>query len=383
MNTIKGWQWLSVEYSWGFVLRVLLKASLLFLIVNGLWVVFQPMNLLGRISVYGVFVPYRERLPYGESPQANNLSTDNLETMFATHALNRPKAPDEYRVLVIGDSGTWGIQLTNEQTLVGQLNTLNINYNNQRMVFYNVGYPIMSLTKDLMLLQVASDYQADMVIWLNTMESFEPSQQLAPPIVQNNPERVRSLIRTFNLSSDVNDSRFANFTLMDNTLIGQRRMIADWWRLQGYGFAWANTEIDQVYPDYERPTNNFEDEGAQTWYNYTEPTLFTSEDIAFDVISAGHNLLGDIPLVLVNEPIYIADGQNSDLRYNIWYPRWAYDRYRELYTEQASANDWRYIDTWDWIAPAEFTDSPVHLSATGTAELAERLSAEILEILTR
>jgi hypothetical protein len=82
--------------------------------------------------------------------------------------------------------------------------------------------------------------------------------------------------------------------------------------------------------------------------------------------------------LIVNEPIFISSGANSDLRYNSWYPRWAYDQYRALLAQEARANGWQYLDLWDSIDPAEFTDSPVHLTAVGTRGLAELIRAGVL-----
>jgi hypothetical protein len=39
--------------------------------------------------------------------------------------------------------------------------------------------------------------------------------------------------------------------------------------------------------------------------------------------------------------------------------------------ETAAENNWNYLDLWDSIAPEEFTDSPVHLTPGGSAQLAE------------
>ncbi len=42
--------------------------------------------------------------------------------MFASHVIAAgPKPADEYRVIVIGDSSTWGTLLRPEETLAGQL----------------------------------------------------------------------------------------------------------------------------------------------------------------------------------------------------------------------------------------------------------------------
>ena len=93
--------------------------------------------------------------------------------MLAAHELARPKAADEFRVLLIGDSGTWGWFLDNRDTLAGQLNALGMrSADGRRVVVYNLGYPVMSLTKDLLLLDLALEYDADLVLWPVTLQSF-------------------------------------------------------------------------------------------------------------------------------------------------------------------------------------------------------------------
>ena len=44
--------------------------------------------------------------------------------------------------------------------------------------------------------------------------------------------------------------------------------------------------------------------------------------MVLNVLEAGHEIAGPISILIVNEPIYIASGQNSDIRYNDVYPRW-------------------------------------------------------------
>ena len=99
------------------------------------------------------------------------------------------------------------------------------------------------------------------------------------------------------------------------------------------------------------------------------------EILALDILDAAAKLAAAgnsaVPILVVNEPIFISDGQNSDLRYNAWYPRWAYDDYREQLTAAAAGADWDYLDLWDAIPPEEFTDSPVHLTPAGTTQYAD------------
>jgi beta-galactosidase GanA len=96
-------------------------------------------------------------------------------------------------------------------------------------------------------------------------------------------------------------------------------------------------------------------------------------DLAFDVLDAGQRMAREagVPMVIVNEPILISKGQNSDVRYNFFYPRWAYDQYRDMLRAHAETAGWRYVDAWDAVPQEEFTNSAVHLTPAGSRMLAE------------
>jgi hypothetical protein len=98
------------------------------------------------------------------------------------------------------------------------------------------------------------------------------------------------------------------------------------------------------------------------------------EDLSLEVISAGISAAGEIPVLLVNEPVFIARGENHDLRYNSFYPRWAYDQYRDWMGEYASEKGWTYLDLWDLVAPEDFTDSAIHYSSEGVRTVVGRLT---------
>lgn len=380
-SRLTSWDWLTrphAPYTCGFVVRVVVKALALFALVNVAFVVFDLLPLLGQISVYNVLAPGRLRLPYGEnSEQSYNLSLMSLDAMFSSHEVARPKAADEYRVLVLGDSATWGMLLRPEETLAGALNAENYTApDGRRMRFYNLGHPVMSLAKDLLLLDYAMRYQPDAMVWLFTAQSFPREQQPYPPLVQHNTEAMRRLIGEYDLRLDSQDARFVSLSFLERTLVGRRRELADWLRLQLYGFAWAATGVDQYYPpSYTPRTEDFDEDVS--WQGIEEPRALAEDDLAFDVLAAGMARAGDAPVLLVNEPMFISSGRNSDLRYNFFYPRWAYDSYRQLLTEMAEAHGWRLLDVWDAITPMEFTDSPVHLTPKGTAQLREMIAEEL------
>jgi lysophospholipase L1-like esterase len=395
------WDWLEkTPATWGFALRVIIKASIMLALCNTVYAIVGPIEALGRISLYNALLPGRERLPYGENPeQSYSLSLNNIPAMLASHVISRPKAEGEFRVVLIGDSGVWGWFLRNEETLAGVMNrsltpdpsslvgegrqdaraqrTAPLQSPQNLRVAYNLAYPIMSLTKDLLLLDEAMRHQPDMIVWLVTLESFPREKQLFPPLAQNNATRIRRLIDAYDLQLDPADPRLIEPNFFERTIFGQRRDLADWLRLQLYGFSWAATGIDQHIPD-EIPLRQSDFEADESWQDFDAPVTLTRDDLAVEVLAAGVEMAGDVPVLIVNEPIFISSGANSDLRYNSWYPRWAYDQYRALLAQEARANGWQYLDLWDSIDPAEFTDSPVHLTAVGTRGLAELIRAGVL-----
>jgi hypothetical protein len=221
-----------------------------------------------------------------------------------------------------------------------------------------------------MVLDQAMMYQPDMVIWLTTLEAFPVDKQFASPLVANNADRVRDLISRYHLSLDVNDPALVNPSKWDQTFVSQRRNVADLLRLQIYGVLWSSTGLDQAYPEnYERAQTDLE--AGDDFHGLTS----LDDALALDVLKAG--MSSNTTMLLVNEPMLISDGANSDVRYNFFYPRWAYDEYRSTLDELAAANNWNYIDLWDLVTANEFTNSAIHLTPAGESLLANEIAKSI------
>jgi hypothetical protein len=354
-----------------FLRNVLIKGLLLFAVLNLLWAAFNPS--LGMLSSYNILFKGRERLPFGEdSVRSYNLSLYDLNAMFASHKLDgTPKLENEFRVFVIGDSSAWGTLLKPEETLAGMLDGLWLKTADGKDVrVYNLGYPTLSLTKDLMILEQAMQYQPDLILWPVTLESFPRERQLLSPIVDNNPQRVAKLVERYNLNLPTPSDKS---TFWDRTIIGQRRVLADLLRLQFYGVMWSATGVDQTYPiDYERAARDLKaDESFHDW----APTGIPEDGLTFDVVQAGILAAGDVPVVLINEPILVSTGENSDIRYNFYYPRWAYDQYRQALSEECVVNGWTCLDLWDSVPEEFFTNSAIHLDPQGERVLVEEIIA--------
>jgi len=350
-----------------FIRNVLLKALMIFLVLNLLWTQVDS-EMLGTYSLYNHLFRGRERFPFGENPaESYNLSLYNLYAMFESLRLDGVEvpAPDEFRVVVIGDSSAWGTLLKPEETLAGQLDALNLVTSDGRHVrFYNLGYPTLSLTKDLMVLREAMEYKPDLILWPLTLESFPRDRQLDSPIAANNLAHISALQKKYALNLDLPpDTRTPLQRFYAGTIVGQRRSLADLLRLQVYGGMWSATGIDQTYPAKYTPAAR--DLEADTSFNGWKGPHLDAAQLSFDVLEAGMQMAGDVPVVLINEPVLVSSGRNSDIRYNFYYPRWAYDDYRSLLGARSAAEGWSYIDLWNAVPQQHFTNSAIHLDPAG------------------
>jgi hypothetical protein len=360
-----------------FLRNVLLKGLVLFLILD-LAFATLPTG-LGDISLYNHLFPGRLRFPFGEdSSQSYNLSLFNLDAMFASHVIaGGPKPADEYRVIVLGDSSVWGTLLHPEDTLSGQLDAAGLSLCGKTVHAYNLGYPSISLTKDLMVLDYAKRYHPDFIIWFMTLEAFPADKQLSSPIVANNAARVEDLSARYNLPFDPYDPALVHPDFWDATLIGQRRALADMIRLQMYGAMWSATGIDQTYPvDFQRAQTDLISDNS---YHDMRPPILESSDLSFGTIEGAFRIAGATPLLLINEPILISVGKNSNIRYNFFYPRWAFDQWRQMMDDRSASGGWNYLDLWNIVPASEFTNSAIHLTPAGESIVTKRIETTILK----
>lgn len=364
--------------SWVFIQNVILKTILLFVVLNLIFSLLDGEAKIGRISCYNSLIPGRVRFPFGENPaESYNLSLYNIEAMFASHIVSSNDGGNkgELRVFIVGDSSVWGTLLHPDDTLSGQLNKMKlIDRSGKNIRFYNLGYPSLSLAKDLLFLSESQKYQPDLILWLVTLEAFPKDVQFTTPIVENNYEKVKKLSLQNNISIPPDTTNFGK-KLWNKTIVGKRRAIADLLRLQLNGILWGATNIDQYYPDtYEAAQRDLTEEIK---YHEIDINENVYDNFAFDILCTGMENQ-DIPIILINEPILISSGRNSDLRYNFYYPRWIYNEYRKLLFDLSYQKNWRYFDYWDIVPEDQFTNTAIHMTPHGTSIFAQYIKEDVL-----
>jgi hypothetical protein len=168
----------------------------------------------------------------------------------------------------------------------------------------------------------------------------------------------------------------------ERTIVGQRSYLNRWIKLQLLGFVWSadRTDLDTRYlpQTVESLPPDVED---HVLYRLIEPTSDLRAMMLFDAFEAGQEIAGSTPILFINEPMFIASGENSDLRYNKGYPRWAYDQYRAAMQEEAIRSQWKYLDLWNTIPPEYFSDTALHLSAEGERLLIEQVDPLVQSVL--
>ncbi len=359
---------------WKFLRNVVIKTLILLLIFNAILMALPAHSSAKQLSLYNSLLAGRARFPFGENPQeAYNFSLYDLDAMFASHQVSADPHGNAMRIFVIGDSSVWGTLLKADETLAGQLNALQLTCREKPLQFYNLGYPTISLTKDMMVMARSLNEQPDAMLWLTTLEAFPLEKQLASPLAANNRTFIEPLITRYLLPITF---PLPEETLWQRSLWGRRRALANWLRLQLYAFPFSATGVDQIYPSYAPAAWDLE--GDSNFYQFTPPQL-PVEQMLYQALPAAKDMLGDIPLLVVNEPIMISRGVNSEIRYNFFYPRWAYDQYRQELNNTAQKSEIPLVDAWDWIAAQQFTNSAIHMTAQGETIFANRLAADVME----
>jgi len=365
--------------------RVLVKAFLFFVAFNLIYALVDPP--IGKINGYNLIWPGRLRFPYSETPAYYGLShnapvIEDFDAMFGSHIISAsPKKDNEFRVLLLGDSSTWGGHVTPTDMLSEQLNRLGLTTCDGKTVqVFNLGYPWPSLLRDVLVLDWAKQYDPDLIIWLVTLHSFEKKPMDRDFLIPH-ADRMGELVKSYNIKLPRVYMEIPQTSLWQKTIVGQRKHIKDVLLGQVFGPMWAGTGVDNHLAITQIPPFSQDMPADISYMEYQTdkqaPVLVQS--LMFDVLRAGHDIAGDVPLIVINEPIFIASGQNSDLRYNELYARWAYDAYRDALTKWIQLKGYSFLDYWNTVPAEEFNNGVFHRNPQGEERFANLIAPSLVE----
>ncbi|HEY59956.1 MAG TPA: hypothetical protein G4N92_04640 [Anaerolineae bacterium] len=142
---------------------------------------------------------------------------------------------------------------------------------------------------------------------------------------------------------------------------------------------WAATNIDQIYPNnYTQALRDFEMDWS---FNGLNPPNLPESSLAFEVIEKAIENIDQVPIIVINEPILVSEGKNSHIRYNYYYPVWAYDQYREMLSQRMDETGINYYDFWDLVPENQFTNTSIHLAPYGVSILRKGVEKIIWQVL--
>jgi hypothetical protein len=350
--------------------NVLLKALILYFLFQFLLVFFDFDPTI--FNVYRSKPLIRERFPFITSSTLADKALDVgiLDAIFASHVISQPKRENEYRVIILGDSSIWGDPLPTAYTLTSQINALEPICRNKQITTYNLGYPLPSGIKDIMVLDRAMQYQPDLVIWGVTMFTLTTRILEEHPLLGTESEELTILNSKYH---------FMNGTAQPDSLykdwVNANFKLSRTLRYQSYSLIQLATHTDQIQEEINLQHDKLTDDPQ---YLEMLPPILQKKEISTDLVNIFHQIAKDTPVIIINEPILIVKNEaNSDLRYNSFYPRWAYDQYRQYMTEAANQYKWTYLDLWDSLPPESFANSPLHLNRNGEKILAGMVLSSI------
>ncbi len=365
--------------------RLILKAILIFSLINLAYAAFNPQ--IGDWSIYNWLVPGRPRLPIEGTWNDRGFgvaANQQIGALFSAHQINARALPTPgVHVILLGDSQTYGAWVPLEETLGARLDAENLVACSRPVTIENLSHPGPSVLRDFLILDRALQRAPNSVIvWMLEPNAFLPSSESL--LFEDSSGASKAALEAYGLSRYA-DLPKVNASFFDRTLWSQRGEIHAWLDLQMFGLYWAASGDDEWVRynqvadlrSFEIPLSN-EPTPSVTWHGYL-PADAPNLHGLYSVLDAARLMAGTRPAMLVAQPIFVASGPGSDIRYNSLYPRWAYDDFRATLAADAARNSWGFLDLHGALPSSDYVDED-HLNGDGEAGLAQILAPDVVQL---
>ena len=330
-------------------LRVILKALILFFVLNLLLTLFpypsyfvfrQLLPKLNKFPIYVVYYDSQAKHGFG----AQNVFDVNV--LFNTHLISYEKKPaNQYRIIFIGDltvrDGTI-YPMINQQECNGKI-----------LHAYDLGYYGASATKDLMILQESMKYSPDLIVWSVTSRTLsnEPKD-----FALANSADLEKLITTYGLPIPADQSMTGrSFFSGGDKIRLQTRLVLNY-AILFPAIRSPQRIIQTAINDIK--ANNAADQEA----------LPASGAYLFSALTAASQIAGDAPLMLIDMP-----------RPSIVVTQADYLQYRHGLSSLNTEQHWSFLDLGNLIPDKDFIDK-IHRNADGETLFDKAVIPAILEI---
>jgi hypothetical protein len=367
--------------------RVIGKALVLFVFFDVLQAAAHLDRRLESLSLYRRMVPPMARLDIMRDYPTPVMW--RLEPLLDAHEIGRPKPAGEYRVAVLGDSGSFDLFSPARDAIPGQMTRLGAKAGGRTLRAYNLSYQTPNPLKDLVVLEHALGRSPDAIVWFVTL--YDLAKDEPPPfrpevhlVLRVNGDDLQGLAR-----------RFAISTWETRELFGRPDR---WWRhsivfrgdrYRDFALLLARGALDAMTSGdpsdtwrARRPWIGSAPLPEEPLFGELGPEDPPMPNARWKAIEGGKALADErrVPLLLVNDPIFRAAGPRSDREYNSYYGRAIYDRYRAALARYCAERGIALLDLWDFLEPPEFGDTPQHYLPGANARIARAVTDRIAEM---
>jgi hypothetical protein len=366
------------------MLRVFAKALLLLIVFDVLQMALGLTSAIDHWSIYQYFTPPTMRL--GLANQIGDPSWWRLNVLLEAHEIAQPKAPDEYRVVFLGDSSTFCLYCRAGEAIPKAITDLGVTIDGKRVRGYNLAYPGPDWLKDVLILKHALAYQPDAIVWLVTAKGSSdqptPAQPDAHLFTRLNADELPDLQRRYGFKV----WEMAQFADADawyqSSILAKGGRLRDWINLLARTVHRALIEPGKdMTREYLLPGKPVTQQPVQFPAEITSelPGYGTLPNSRWDLLLTGQRMAQEagVPLLLVNEPIYLASGPHSDVNYNSDYERAVYDRFRNALATFTQDHQLRYLDLWNHLPAEEFSNTALHYNLQGNRHIADEIMKEL------
>jgi len=343
---------------------------------------------LESLSIYRHLVPPLARMDIMRDYPSSVMW--RLDPLLDAHQIGRPKAAGEFRVAVLGDSGSFDLFSPARDAIPGRMSALRTPIAGRRLRAYNLSYQTPNPLKDLVIEEHALERQPDAIVWFVTL--YDLASDAPPPFRENvhlllrvNRDDLRRLAERFSISTWETRRLFAapdRFWRKSVLFAGER--------YRDFALLLARGALDAMSPG--DPSDTFRPRRA--WIgSFPLPSEPLFEERAagepampnarWAALAAGKSLADarGVPLLLVNDPIFRAGGPGAEREYNSFYGRRIYDRYRATLAQYCAERGIALLDLWDFLRPEEFGDTPQHYLPEANTRIARAVNEELSRIV--
>jgi hypothetical protein len=234
-----------------FFIQMVRKTLLLFIFFNVIYVLVQPLA-NPSLTLYNRLFPGRLRFVWTDKTGNYLVNETLLPRLLGDHIVSRPKADNEYRIVVLGSSETWGFLDLAQNTMPVVLDSMNLRTPDGRRVrVYNLAYVFADAFKDMLILKTALDMgvQPDLILLNTNISSYAPRNP-THWLSEDNADLALAVIKQYHIESIPLEPLLARTNSAPSwwrhSFVAQRSDIAAWLTNQVYGFAWS--AIHEDYP---------------------------------------------------------------------------------------------------------------------------------------